>query len=134
VSRKEKLQPAKRPAQMRWTFNPNIPTHDFFEEGALDDTWNLQESVDGFVYWLEEDRFLTWEAVACDEQGLPLTPKQKRALGSLLNFNDNEDDQILCIDEIPRSSDSWHVILNKIVPHLMIELPQRFGVISQALM
>jgi hypothetical protein len=38
-----------------------------------------------------------------------------------LNFNTDEDDQILYIDEIPRPSDPWHVILNKIVPHLMIE-------------
>lgn len=118
---KEKNTSVRKTAQMRWTFNPNIPIHDFFEEGALDDTWNLQESVDGFVDWLEEDRFLTWEAVVCDEQGLPLTPKQKRAFGSLLNFNTDEDDQILYIDEIPRPSDPWHVILNKIVPHLMIE-------------
>jgi hypothetical protein len=118
---KEKNTSVRKTAQMRWTFNPNIPIHDFFEEGALDDTWNLQESVDGFVDWLEEDRFLTWEAVVCDEQGLPLTPKQKRAFGSLLNFNTDEDNQILYIDEIPRPSDPWHVILNKIVPQLMIE-------------
>jgi hypothetical protein len=42
-------------------------------------------------------------------------------LGSLLNFNDEEDDQILYINEIPRPSEPWHVILNKIVPHLLVE-------------
>ena len=30
-------------------------------------------------------------------------------------------DQILYIDEIPRPSEPWYVILNKIVPHLLIE-------------
>jgi hypothetical protein len=120
MSRKKKKQPT-RPARMRWEFDPDIPTHDFFESGSLDDMWNLQEAVDSFVHWLEEDRFLTWEAVACEEQGIRLTPRQKQALGSLLNFNDEEDDQILYIDEIPRPSESWHLILNKIVPHLLIE-------------
>jgi hypothetical protein len=106
---------------MRWEFDPDIPTHDFFEGGSLDNTWNLQEAVDGFVDWLEEDYFLTWEAVVSDEQGLALTPMQKSALRSLLSFNDEQDDQTLYIDEIPRPSDLWHVILNKIVPHLVIE-------------
>jgi len=56
---------ARKPAPMRWEFDPDIPTHDFFEGGSLDDMWNLQEAVDSFVHWLEEDRFLTWEAVVC---------------------------------------------------------------------
>ena len=118
---KEKNTSVRKTPQLRWTFNPNIPTHDFFEAGSLDDTWNLQEAVDSFVDWLEEDYFLTWEAVVCREQGLPLSPKQEKALGSLLHFTDDENDEILYIDEIPRPSESWHVILNKIVPYLLIE-------------
>jgi hypothetical protein len=115
-------KPATRKVRgMRWEFDPDIPTHDFFETGSLDDMWNLQEAVDSFVHWLEEDRFLTWEAVACEEQGIALTPKQKKVMGSLLNFNDEEDDRILYIDEISRPSEPWHVILNKIVPYLLIE-------------
>lgn len=110
-----------QPARIRWEFGPDIPTHDFFEGGCLDETLNLQEAVDSFVHWTEEDYFLTWEAVICDEQGLPLTSKQKRTLRSVLNFNDNDDDQTLYIDEIPRPSEPWHVILNKIVPHLEIK-------------
>jgi hypothetical protein len=106
---------------MRWEFDPDIPTHDFFEGGSLDNTWNLQEAVDGFVDWLKADYFLTWEAVVSDEQGLPLTHMQKRALRRLLSFNDEQHGQTLYIDEIPRPSDLWHVILNKIVPHLVIE-------------
>ena len=42
-------------------------------------------------------------------------------MGKLLSFNDEEDDAILYIDEIPRPSEPWYVILNKIVPHLLTE-------------
>ncbi len=106
---------------MRWEFDPDIPTHDFLEEGPLDDAWNLQQTVENFVFWVEKGQFLTWEAVVCEEQGLPLTAGQKKALRGLLSFNEEEDDQILYIDEIPRPSEPWYVILEKIVPHLLIE-------------
>ncbi|MEI7687938.1 MAG: hypothetical protein WCL32_23270 [Planctomycetota bacterium] len=43
-------------------------------------------------------------------------------MGGLLDFNDEEDeDGILYIDGMARSSEPWYVILNKIVPHLLIE-------------
>jgi hypothetical protein len=127
MSRK-KAPAAQSPARMRWEFAPDIPTHDFLEDGPLDDTWNLQQAVESFVWWLETDQFLTWEAVVCEEQRLPLTARQKKALRSLLSFNDEEDDQVLYIDEIPRPSEPWHVILNKIVPHLLIEPFKTFEV------
>jgi hypothetical protein len=118
---KKKKLPASRPTQMRWEFDPDIPTDDFFDGRNLDELWDLQEAVDNFVSMMNDDAFLTWEAVACEEQGIPLTPRQKTALGGLLNFNDEEDDGILYINEIPRPSEPWYVILNKIVPHLLIE-------------
>jgi hypothetical protein len=121
MPRKKKIPAARTPAQMRWEFDPDIPTHDFLEEGPLDDSWNLQEAVESFVSWVEEGQFLSWEAVVSEEQGLPLTAGQKKALKSLLSFNDEEDDQILYIDEIPRPSEPWHVILNKIMPYLLVE-------------
>jgi hypothetical protein len=43
------------------------------------------------------------------------------ALAGLLSFNDEEDVGTLYINEIPRPSEPWYVILNKIVPHLIIE-------------
>jgi hypothetical protein len=101
---------------MCWRFVPEIPIHDFLEGDALED--GLDDTVGFFVDWLEEDRFLAWEAVVCEEQGLPLTAKQKKALRRLLSFSDEEDDEILYIDEIARPSEPWHVILNKIVPRL----------------
>jgi hypothetical protein len=121
MPRKKKKQPGPQPARPRWEFDPGIPTHDFLEEGPLEDAWHLQEAVENFVSWVEEGRFLTWEAVVCEEQGLPLTAGQKMALRGLLNFNDEGDDEVLYIDEIPRPSEPWHVILNKIVPHLLTD-------------
>lgn len=131
MSRKKKTSAAQTPARMRWEFDPDIPTHDFLEDGPLDDTWNLQQAVENFVWWLEEDQLLTWEAVVCEEQGLPLTAAQQKALRSLLSFNDEGDDQILYIDEMPRPSEPWHVILNKIVPHLLIEPFMTFEVLDE---
>ena len=44
---KKKNSASMQPAQIRWEFGPDIPTHDFFEGGCLDETWSLQEAVDG---------------------------------------------------------------------------------------
>jgi hypothetical protein len=117
----KKKQAVNKPGPIRWKFDPEIPTDDFFDGRNLDELWDLQEAVDNFVSMMEGDTFLAWEAVMCDEQGFPLTAEHKRTLGKLLNFNDEEDDEILYIDEIPRPSEPWYVILNKIAPHLLIE-------------
>jgi hypothetical protein len=110
---KKKKQPAQQSAAMRWEFDPSIPTDDFFEGCNLDRAWDLQEAVGNFIY---------------GEQGLPLTAKQKDALGSLISFNEETDDRILYINEIPRPSEPWYVILNKLVPHLQIEPFRTFDV------
>ena len=121
MSQGKKKRETQQPIQMRWEFAPDIPTHDFFDGGSLDNMWNLQEAVANFVFWLEGDRFLMWEAVVCEEQGIALMTRQTKALGSLLDFNDEEDDKILYINEIPRPSEPWHIILNRITPYLLIE-------------
>jgi hypothetical protein len=120
MPRKKKKEPA-RPAEMRWEFDPEIPTRDFFEEGPLEDIGNLEEAVEHYVWMLEQGDFLTWEAVVREEQGLPLTAPHKKALGRLISFGDPGDEDILYINEAPRPSEPWYVILNKIVPHLVIE-------------
>src|SRR5947209_12249183 len=57
------------------------------------------------VFWVEEGYFLRWEAIVCDELGLPLTARQEEAFGELLSFSeDPADDRILYIDEIDRKS------------------------------
>jgi hypothetical protein len=128
MPRNKKHAAVQKPASMRWEFDPDIPTHDFLAEGPLEDPWNLQEAVEHFVSWVEEGQFLTWEAVVCEEQGLPLTAGHKKALRRLLSFHDAEDDAILFIDDIPRPSEPWYVILNTIVPHLLIEPFRTFDV------
>jgi hypothetical protein len=128
MSRKKRKPAAQKPAQMRWEFDPDIPTYDFFEGQPLDDPWGLQEAVENFVVKLERGDFLIWEAVLCQEQGLPLTAQQEEMLDGLLNFGGPDDDQILYINEIPRPSEPWYVILNKIVPHLLIEPFRTFDV------
>jgi hypothetical protein len=121
MSRNKKKKAVQAPAPLRWAFPPGIPTSDFFEGRPLTEMWNLQEAVDNFVFLLEQGEFLVWEAVVSQEQGVPLTAKQEAALAGLLNFGDPEDEQILYINDMPRPSEPWYAILNKIVPHLLIE-------------
>jgi hypothetical protein len=117
----KKKKRAELPAALRWGFGPDVPTLDFFEGASLDDTWRLQEAVDNFVGDLERDRFLTWEAVVCHEQGLPLTDEQEQAIEGLINFGDPDDDQVLYIDGLQRPSEPCYVILNRLAPHLLVE-------------
>src|SRR5205807_2458460 len=58
MPRKKKKPAARKPVPMRWEFGAEIPTHDFLEEGPLDDPWNLQQAVENFVSWVEEGQFL----------------------------------------------------------------------------
>lgn len=119
---KEKRRRPVKPSRPRWVFDPDVPTEPWCTDQSLDDMWQLQEAVDNFVFWMERDEFLTWEAVVCEEQGLPLTPQQKDALGRLVGFGDPvEGDRVLYINEAPRPSERWDVILKCLVPHLLIE-------------
>jgi len=117
----ERKTQASRPATPRWEFGPDIPTYDFLEGMSLNERWDLHEAVDNFVYKVKQRSFFIWEAVVCLEQELPLTAEQKDALDELINFGDPDDEQVLYLNGVPRTSEPWHVILNKIVPHLLIE-------------
>lgn len=121
--RKNKPRP-KRPLPLKWDFEPGIPTDDFFEGNDLRD--GCSEAVENFIFIMEQDEFLAWEAVMAHEQGLRLTRQQRAALDGLINFGDPEDDEILYINEIPRPGEPWYAILNRIVPHLLIELFRTF--------
>jgi hypothetical protein len=116
-----KEQPEQKPGTLRWAFDASIPTSDFFDGMPLSKLGNLQEAVENFTYWLENDYFLIWEAVVCQEQGFQLTAKQEEALEDLINFGDPADDQILYINESTRPSEPWYAILNKLVPYLLVE-------------
>ena len=117
-----KKQPhADCPLPLKWEFGPDIPTYDFIKDYRLTDPSGVEEAVEDFIYKMEKDDFLAWEAVMAEEQGLPLTKKQEAALGELLDFSDGGDNRVLYIDDIPRPNEPWHAILNKIVPHILVE-------------
>ena len=117
---KKQPHPA-HPLPSKWEFGPDIPTYDFIKDYRLDDSSGVEEAVKDFIFKMEKDDFLAWEAVIAEEQGLPLTEKQEAALGELLDFSDGGDNRVLYIDEIPRPIEPWHVILNKIVPRILVE-------------
>lgn len=121
MSKKKRQPTPERPGPIRWEFGPKIPTDDFFSGRNLDDIFDVEEAVENFIFEMEEDRFLTWEAVVCHEQGLPLTRQQQAVLSELINFGDPDDEQILYINEIPRTTEPWYDIFRKIVPRLLVE-------------
>jgi hypothetical protein len=125
---------AKRVRLNYGDFDPNIPVNDFFENLNLDKPGDLEEALDNFIFDLESDYFLLWEAVVCEEQGLKLSKKQDELLGELLDFSDDDDnDQILYINEIPRPKEPWYEIARKIVPSLLVE-PFRTDAIMYSVM
>ena len=125
-NKKKKRPRPKRPLPLKWEFDPGIPTDDFFEGQKPEDP--LGEAMESFIFIMEQDEFLAWEAVMAQEQGLRLTRQQRAALNELFSFNDAEDDEILYINEIPRPGEPWYSILNKIVPHLLIEPFRTFDI------
>jgi hypothetical protein len=134
AKRKTKKSKEKRVRINYGNFDPNIPVNDFFEHLNLDNPGDLEEALDNFIFDLESDYFLLWEAVVCEEKGLKLSKKQKKLLGELLDFSDDgDDDQILYINEIPRPKEPWYEIARKIVPSLLVE-PFRTDAIMYSVM
>jgi len=106
--------------RLKWEFGPNVPTDTYFEDADLNDPDQLQEAVESFVDMMQDGDILTWEAVVCHEQGIPLTQTQRRALQKLMTFDEKATD-ILYIDEMARPSQPWHAIVRRIAPHLLVE-------------
>src|SRR3954452_12100194 len=104
-----------------WTFGPEVPTYDFFEHRDVRNVSDLEWLVNDLTYALERGDFLRWEAVVCQELGLPLTERQLRMVGDLLNFGDETDeDRVLYIDGIPRPDRLWYEIARTMAPHLLV--------------
>lgn len=99
----------------------DIPTYDFFENMDLNDHGELEELIGNFIFKVRGGDFMLWEAVIRDEQGLPLTEKQEDALSELVSFGDDEDDMILYINDMPRPSQTWYQILEKLAKHLLLD-------------
>jgi len=128
MKRKKQKTDSNHPAQIRWEFDPEIPTHNFFVRRTPGESWDLGDAVGSFIFMVEKGDFLTWEAVMSEEQGLPFNPRQEEALSGLISFNEPADDEILYINEMPRPSEPWYDILNKIAPHLLIEPNRTFDI------
>ncbi len=124
MPKKKHKNQIKRPYPIPIVHNRDVPTHDFFEHLDPSSSWDIEEALNNLIHDLKSDYFLTWEAVVCEEEGFPLTKKQKKALGKLINFKDEwEDERILYIDEIPRPSERWYEIARKVVFHLVEKEP-----------
>ena len=112
-----------------WEFGPDVPTCDFFEHRDIRDESDREWLVNDLIYALERDDFLRWEAVVCQELGLPLTERQRQAVGDLLNFGDETDeDRVLYIDGIPRPDRLWYEIVRAVAPHLLVPQFKTFEV------
>jgi hypothetical protein len=99
-----------------------VPTIDFFRHRDVRSDSDLEWLVNDLIYALERGDFLRWEAVVCRELGLPLTERQRRAIGDLLDFNEDPDEErILYIDGMARPGQLWYEIVRKIAPHLLVE-------------
>lgn len=100
-----------------------VPTYDFFEHKDLNNHSNLEGLLEDLIFEMESGYFLQWEAVIRKEHGLALTKAHKEALTELISFNDDEDDneRILYIDEVPRPSEPWYEIARKFASHLVVE-------------
>jgi hypothetical protein len=114
------------PPAIRWEFPRHVPTVDFFEGMHLDD--DPSEAIEVFIGSMEYGTFLIWEAVVSREQGLRLTQRQEEALGELVGWGRSRNKKIHYIDELARPSEPWYVILNRIVPHLLVEPFRTFKV------
>lgn len=103
--------------------DPEAPTSDFFEHRNLNNHGDLEGLLQDFIFEMESGYFLQWEAVIRKEHDLALAKAHKEALTELMSFNDDEDDdeRILYIDEIPRPAEPWYEIAGKIASHLVVE-------------
>src|SRR3954471_6149949 len=105
-----------------WEFGPDVPTYDFFEHRDVRVESDLEWLLNDLIYALERGDFLRWEAVVCQELGLPLTERQRQAVSELLNFTAQpDDDRILYIDGIARPSQLWYDVLRAIASHLPVD-------------
>lgn len=93
------------------------PTYDFFEEEPLSDYY-LEEILNNFVFYLETGYFSMWESVVAAEENKKLTKDQEGQLNQLINFGEEEMEEILYIDESPRPSKPWYETAREIAKRL----------------
>ena len=108
--------------ESRWSFPKEVPTYDPLEHFDPKEMHRLEGAVYDFVAAIEDHEYLAWEAVVCQELGLPLTARQRRELDGLIDFSDDTgEDRVLYINGVPRPSRLWYDALRTIVPHLLLD-------------
>ncbi len=60
-------------------FSSNVPESNYLESYDLNNHHDLEQVIEIFCDDIESGYFLCWEAVEQQEQGLPLTERQKEA-------------------------------------------------------
>ena len=109
-------------------YDQGIPVYDFFEYYDINSDLDLPELLDDLVFSIKEGYFLRWEAVLNNEQGLPLTRKQQETLDELINFSDDDNDEpVFYINEIPRPSEPWYETVRKVAPKLILHPFKTYG-------
>lgn len=99
----------------------HVSTMDILEGIDLEDSSAIQLAVEQFTWWLESDRYATWDAVIRDEQGLPLSRRQRELLDGLRCFEEDSR-RTRTIDEMPRPSEPWYETLRRLARRML--LPQ----------
>jgi hypothetical protein len=104
-------------------YSQDIPVYDVLEDYDINTDSGLSGCLYDLIHCMEDGYYLRWEAVVRNEQGLPLSKEQEEAFDEILNFTDedDEDEPILYIDEIPRPIEPWYETLRKIVPKLILD-------------
>lgn len=106
----------------RWSFPEAVPTYDPLEYFNPEEMHRIEEAFHNFVAAIEDHEYLAWEAVVCQELGLPLTASQRRELDGLTDFGDGSgEDRVLYINGVPRPSRLWYDALGTIVPYLLLD-------------
>ena len=100
-----------------------VPTRDRLEGLDLEKVFDLETAVEGFIHDLQFHKYLAWEVVIREEQGLPLDRAQQEQRDQLFAFPAEDDDdpedladeRILTIDELERPAEPWYETFRKIV-------------------
>jgi hypothetical protein len=103
-------------------YSQDIPVHNILGYYDINTDYGLSECLEDIIHCMKDGYYLRWEAVVRHEQGLPLSKLQEEALDELISFKDEDDDEtILYIDEIPRPNEPWYETLRKVVPKLILD-------------
>ncbi len=103
-------------------YSQDIPVYNVLEYYDINTDDGLSECLHDLMHCMEDGYYLRWEAVVRNEQGSPLSEMQEEALDEIINFTDeDEDEPILYIDEIPRPNEPWYESIRKVVPKLILD-------------